>query len=128
MAEKEEGTARPFLKALVYERDGDLNLTWLFVFLMGLVGSLGFMSTVIFSPEASVLEKIAAWSFLGGAFMAVLIAAVPIAKAKILAQSSLPADFAKGIASVAQNVEQSTDVQEIFMRSQQNVPDLDEVG
>jgi hypothetical protein len=113
---KEHNT--PFWHSLVFETDGDLNLTWLFVLLMGGVGTVGFLWEIVVGPilgfAPSTIEKIAAWSFLAGAFASVLIAAIPIAKAKVLAKATLPGELAKSVASVGdQFVEQSTDIQEI---------------
>lgn len=119
---------RPFFDALVFEQDGDLNLTWLFVLVMGAFGSLGFIWVNIIAPLMGivipVLIQIASWSFLAGAFASVLIAAIPLAKAKILANSKLPADFAKSVASVAQAVETSTDVQELSTKSQEKTDEV----
>jgi hypothetical protein len=110
-------TPRTFLQALLYETDGDLNLTWLFVLIMGLVGSCGFVWSVIVAPllgiTVNTLVQIASWSFLAGAFASVLIAAIPLAKAKVLARATLPGELAKSVASVANNVETSTDIQEL---------------
>lgn len=104
-----------FFQALLYEKDGDLNLTWLFVLILGLIGAAGFLHVVF--AAAPVVEKIAAWSFLGGAFSLVVLAAIPIAKAKILANSRVPGEMAKSIASVTQGLEdpgQSSDIQDSY--------------
>jgi hypothetical protein len=108
---------RPFWHALVFEKDGDMNLTWLFVLALGAAGSLGFLWVTVLAPffgfPASAVVQIAAWSFLAGAFASVLIAAIPIAKAKVLAKATLPGELAKSVASVGDTfVEQSTDLQE----------------
>jgi hypothetical protein len=107
---------RKFFQALLYETDGDLNLTWLFVLIMGLVGSIGFVWAVIVAPflgiPVNTMVQIASWSFLAGAFASVLIAAIPLAKAKVLARATLPGDLAKAVSSVG-NVEASTDIQEL---------------
>jgi len=108
---------RRFFQALLYESDGDLNLTWLFVLVMGLTGSAGFLWSVVLAPlfgyTINTVVQIASWSFLAGAFASVLIAAIPISKAKILARATLPGDLAKAVSSVADNVEVSTDIQEL---------------
>lgn len=107
---------RQFFQALLYETDGDLNLTWLFVLLMGLMGSAGFFWSIILAPifgfTVNTLVQIASWSFLAGAFASVLIAAIPVSKAKILARATLPAELAKAVSNVG-NVETSTDIQEL---------------
>jgi hypothetical protein len=121
MAQEEKD--RPFFKALLFERDGDLNLTWLFTLLMGLVGSAGFVYTLI-TPGMSLPDRLAAWSFLAGAFASVLIAALPIAKAKILANAKLPSELSKNISSI-RDVTESTDIQEL---SQKYKPTEEEKG
>lgn len=112
---------RPFLKAILYEKDGDLNLTWLFVLIMGMMGSAGFVWSVIMAPifgyPVTTIVQIAAWSFLAGAFASVLIAAVPLAKAKILANATLPSELSKSIAEIADNVEGSTDLTEFINKN-----------
>lgn len=116
-----EDDNRPFFKALVYERDGDLNLAWLLVLLMGLAGIIGFI-WVIMIANASLPVQIAGWTFLGSAFVSVLIAAIPIAKAKILANSRLPGEVAKSIAEAGKsNVEISTDIMELSRSKHNNI-------
>lgn len=110
---------RPIWGSLFFTQDGDLDLTWLFVLIMGLVGVTGFLWVVVISP-ASLAIQVVAWAFLGAAFTSVLIAAIPVTKAKILAKSTLPTDLAKTIASAGCiNVETSTDVQEIIQTKQE---------
>ena len=107
---------RKFFQSLLYETDGDLNLTWLFVLLMGLMGSAGFLWSIVLGPlfgfTINTLVQIASWSFLAGAFASVLIAAIPVSKAKILARATLPGELAKAVSNVG-NVEASTDIQEL---------------
>lgn len=107
---------RKFFQSLLYETDGDLNLTWLFVLLMGLIGSAGFLWSIVLGPlfgfTINTLVQIASWSFLAGAFASVLIAAIPVSKAKILARATLPSELAKAVSNVG-NVEASTDIQEL---------------
>ncbi len=113
---------RPFWGSLVYTKDGDLDLSWCFVLLMGLCGVVGFLWVLIIHP-ASIPVQIAAWTFLGGAFVSVLIAAIPIAKAKILADSRVQVELAQSIASagMSPNVTASTDVYEV---SQSNAHEI----
>lgn len=117
---KIHGDHRPFWTALVFEKDGDLNLTWLFVFIMGMIGAAGFVHVVILSHGA-LLAQIAAWSFLGGSLASMLIAAIPLSKAKILARATLPGEIAKSIASVSvgEDPQVSTDIQELHMLQEQ---------
>jgi hypothetical protein len=116
---KIHGNHRPFWTALVFEKDGDLNLTWLFVFLLGMIGAAGFVHVVIFGHGA-LLAQIAAWSFLGGTLASMLIAAIPLSKAKILARATLPGEIAKSISSVVIGSDPgvSTDIQELSQRQQ----------
>lgn len=108
---------RPFLQALFFERDGDLNLTFFLLLIYSLIGAGAVIKTVIFGT-AHLAVQLASLSFLGTAFISLLIAAIPIAKAKILASSSLPAEVGKSISSVSvENVTTSTDIMEL---SQQN--------
>jgi hypothetical protein len=95
-------TCKTFMYRLFFTKEGDLDLGWFFVGLMGLVGSAGFMIEVLKNGHGSV----AGWAFLGSAFASVLIAAVPIAKARILAQSRVPGDVASGIAESASEIVQ----------------------
>lgn len=85
---------RPFWGSLFFTWDGELDLSWLFVFLMGLGGVIGFLFEVFNNGHGSI----AGWAFLGAAFSSVLIAAIPVAKAKILAESKVSGEVAKGIA------------------------------
>ncbi len=83
----------------LHERDGDLNPTWVFVAVYLAVGLLvcgGAISSG--SPTAIV----AALSFLGTVIVALLIAALPIAKSKVLARARLGA-VASGIAAASNN-------------------------
>jgi hypothetical protein len=131
MSEREDGyyteaDNRPFFKALVYERDGDLNLSWLLLLLYSLTGIASVIWTVIIKP-ASVAIQIASLSFMGSAFIALLIASIPYAKAKLLAKSNVPSDVAKAISSAGlRNVETSTDLMEL--RQITKINDIEEIG
>jgi hypothetical protein len=85
---------RPFFGALFFTSKGELDLSWFFVLCMGIAGVTGFLHEVFINKNASI----AAWSFLGSAFASILIAAVPINKARILANSRVPGEVATGIA------------------------------
>jgi hypothetical protein len=103
---------RPFFQALVFEKDGSLNLMWLFVLIMGLVASAGF-AYVLLTPRFTVIDRVAAWTMIGGSFASVLIGALPLAHAKILANAKLPGELANAISNVGRSVETSTDIQEL---------------
>ena len=106
---------RSFWEALFFEQDGAMNLSQMFASFFMLVGCFGFVWVVAIGPVLGYLQNIpmqlAAWSFIAGAMSAVLIAAIPISKAKILANATLPGDLAGKIASI-KNVEASTDMSE----------------
>jgi hypothetical protein len=76
---------------LFYTKCGDLDLSWFLVSMFSLMAAVGFAADIIKKGQPSWN----AWGFLGGAFMAVLIAAVPRDKARILAG-------AKSIGALAQ--------------------------
>ena len=84
---------RGFWRSLAFEKDGSLNLGWALSLLFAVVGVAGFVVVVVMRQDSSTLEKLAAWTFLIGAFAIVLIAALPIAKAKILADAKLPGEM-----------------------------------
>jgi hypothetical protein len=111
-----DNNSRPFWASLFFTKEGDMDLTWLFVLLMGLAGVFGFVWQLVHAASPT-LAIIAGWSFMGAAFASVLIAAIPISKAKILANSKLPGEIAKSISDVAHNVETSTDIQELSEKS-----------
>jgi hypothetical protein len=89
---------RKIWHALFFEKDGDLNLTWLFVLIMGIIGSAGFVYSLV-TPTLTIVDRLVAWAFISGSFMAVLLAAIPLAKAKLLSTSTLPVQFAETVLS-----------------------------
>lgn len=110
---------RPILGSLLFTREGDLDLSWLFVLLTGIAGVIVFVWINVFAIGVPVSVIISSWAFIGGAFTAVLVAAVPIAKAKILAKT-LPSDAARTIASAGLiNIEKSTDIFELSQQTQE---------
>jgi uncharacterized membrane protein len=121
-----ENTHRPFWASLVFEKDGDLNLTWLFVMLMGIIGSVGFVHATIIGHNISIVEKIAAWSFLGATLTSMLIAAIPLSKAKVLANATLPGEIAKDISSMAsiKVSDASTDLKEQYDKLNKTTKDI----
>ena len=86
---------RSFWRSLVFTTKGDLDLSWILTTLVCMVGVIGFLFEMISGHRASVLG----WSFLGTTFLSVLIAAVPISKARLLADSktieTLDSEFIK---------------------------------
>jgi hypothetical protein len=121
---------RTFWNALFFEKDDDLNLTFFFLALYSFVGMAAVIKTVIMG-DAAVVVQIASLAFLGSAFMGLLIAAIPYAKAKILARSSLPSDVAASISGLGtsgfrvRNDESSldSDIQEEYLKNN-NKPEI----
>jgi hypothetical protein len=113
-----ENNFRSFWASLFFTKDGDMDLTWLFVLLMGLAGVFGFVWQLV--KHSPTMAVIAGWSFLGAAFASVLIAAIPISKAKILANAKLPGDIARGISEAGKSVETSTDIEELSEKQDKN--------
>lgn len=68
--------------------------------MFALTACMGFVVEVFTDMGPTVF----AWSFLAGAFLTVMIAAVPIAKARLLANSRSIGDFAGSVASGGGNV------------------------
>jgi hypothetical protein len=85
---------------LFYTGDGDLDLSWILVVVFAIVGLTGFLAEAFSSHQVST----AAWSWLGGSFLSIVIAAVPIAKARLLANSKSLGDLARSIASAGGNI------------------------
>jgi hypothetical protein len=80
----------------LYERDGDLNPTWPLVVAFCVAGLVAVFGAILSRDKWAILG---AMSFLGTVIMALLISALPRDKAKILANSQLPANVAKGLNS-----------------------------
>lgn len=88
------------LHRLFYTGSGDLDLSWFLVLMFALTAITGFLVETFTTMGPTVW----AWSFLGGAFLTVMIAAVPIAKARLIANSRSIGDFSGSIASGGGNV------------------------
>lgn len=87
--------SRKFWNALIFTSEGHLDFSWLLTIVLCATGVSGFII------EACGLHlSVAAWTWLGASFSAVLIAAVPISKARILAKANLPGDIAKGMGQI----------------------------
>lgn len=111
------GDRRPFFEALVYEHDGSLNLSY--VFLMVLLGVVvaGCVAKLLKDGSLGTLE----WSFLGTTVMALIIGSIPLNRAKILAKSKLMERVNTGV--VLTPTETSTDVQELVTKQSVTKPD-----
>jgi hypothetical protein len=119
----EDAKERSVVAALFFTKNGDLDLTWLFVFIMGMIGSYVFLHVNVFQRDSSIIEKVVSWSFLAGAFSLIVLAAIPLAKTKVLADAKLPGEMAKNVGDAAKGItiiptETSTDVQELVKKQQ----------
>jgi len=112
------GHNRKLRQAIFFEKDGDLNMSQALIVLVSIVGMIGFLATVVFFRDESIVVKITAWSFLGAVFTSLLIGSLPIAKAKILSQSKLPSEVSSILAGITDNIETSTDLKEITEKQQ----------
>lgn len=85
---------------LFYTSAGDLDLSWFLVCVCIVLASFGFVT------EAVKQDKIsnAAWSFLAGAFISVLMAAIPINKARVIANAKSIGAFSSAVGSSGGNV------------------------
>lgn len=79
---------RPFWIALIFERNGDLNLTWLFLTLYAVMGLIACGVVLVTVPLVPVMV-VAVFAFLQLGVLTFTISAVPIARAKILAESKV---------------------------------------
>ena len=79
----------------LYERDGDLNPTWIMVVVLDIVGIVVCIGALI---SRNPYAMVAALAFLGAIIVAHLISALPRDKAKILANARSVGDTARGIA------------------------------
>lgn len=75
----------------LYERDGDLNPTWIFVTVYLLLGVVVVAAAVIFRSATAIIASL---SYLATVTVALLISALPRDKAKILARANLAATSA----------------------------------
>ena len=100
----EEASERSLVAALFFTKEGNLDLTWLFVFIMGMIGSYGFIHVNVIVRESSIVEKVVSWSFLAGAFSLIVLAAIPLAKTKVLADAQLPGNMAKSVGDAAKGI------------------------
>lgn len=99
----------------LYERDGDLNPTWILVVAYSVMGLVAAVGAVV---SGSPIAMVAALSFLGAMIVALLISALPRDKAKILAQSRAMGDVARGIAHSRPygDSTEAFDVDDVFTR------------
>lgn len=87
--------------SMFFTKEGHLDLTWLLVSVYSLAGAGGFVVELLWAGHRA---SVAAWSFLGASLLALLIAAVPIAKARLLARGTAPGAVAQAIARSAQDL------------------------
>lgn len=85
------------LARLCFTCEGHLDLSWLLVIVFTLLAIVGTCAELWGAQRPSPWW----WAWLGGAYLAVLIAAVPIAKARILASSRTLESSAGALGSAA---------------------------
>ena len=81
----------------LYERDGDLNPTWIFVTMYLILGAFSVIGAML---SREPLAMVAALSFLATMILALLMSALPISKAKVLARARLGEAVADSVAGV----------------------------
>jgi hypothetical protein len=89
----------------LYERDGDLNPTWIFVTCFI---ALGLVLCIAAIASRNALALIAAMSFCAMMIVALLMSALPINKAKILSRAKL-GDIGRGVTGRAREYGGSTE-------------------
>lgn len=106
------------LYRLFFTKEDELDLGYLLLL-------VGFFNAVVFfdlSALGYASISLPAWSFMGGVIGMCFIAGSTIAKARLIANSTMVGDLTKGIAS-ARSVEASTDVQELSANGTKTLPD-----
>jgi len=121
----EDAKERSLAAALFFTKEGNLDLTWLFVFVMGMIGSYGFIHVNVIVRESSIVEKVVSWSFLAGAFSLIVLAAIPLAKTKVLADAKLPGEMANAVGNAAKGItiiptNTDTDVKDLITKNGPN--------
>ena len=79
----------------LYTTEGHLDPTWLMVAVTLSVMLLGFVGELVLGHPISA----AAWAAVAAMCSSLLIAAVPVSKARLLAKATMPGSVAQGIAS-----------------------------
>lgn len=81
---------------IFFERDGDLNPTWLFVIIYLIIGAVGSVVAMFTGHPQALLASL---GFVASMTVTLLISALPRDRAKILANSKAPGDIARGVAA-----------------------------
>lgn len=76
------------------KHDDELDLGWVLL----LLAFFPAITVWVLAAFGVAKVTIAAWSFMGSLLASLLIAGIPIARARILAKSQLPGEVAQGIA------------------------------
>jgi hypothetical protein len=120
---------RKFKEAILFEKDGSLNLSQLILCILTVMGVVGFLTVVVIHP-ANLAVQLAAFGFLVSTFLATLIASIPIDKAKILAESKLPSDAARAITGIQEvtSSTSSTDLQEGWNKEHKKKDKKEDIG
>lgn len=77
--------------------DDELDLGWVLL-LLAFIPAISIWVAAAFGVAK---VTVAAWSFMGSLLASLLIAGIPIARARILANSKLPGEVAQGIATAS---------------------------
>lgn len=78
---------------LLRTKEGDLDLSWVLLVAVAVSVLVGFLAEVLLGKRASPW----AWGTMTGIFAGVLVAAVPIAKARLLARHNVVGQAAAGV-------------------------------
>lgn len=79
---------------LLHTKSGDFDATWILLLILSSGGLLGFLVETFKSGHATN----AAWAWLAATQAAVLLAAIPVSKARLIASATLPGSIVTPIA------------------------------
>lgn len=100
---------RSFWNGLWFEKDGDFNPGYALTGLVILALVFGFVWVMI-SPF-TVLMQVVAFSSLITSLGIISLVAVPLSKAKVMANAKMPSEVGRAV--IPDNIETSTDIQEL---------------
>lgn len=100
---------RSFWNGLWFEKDGDFNPGYALTGLVIMSLIFGFVWVIV--AKYSITVQIVSFSSLITALGIISIVAVPLGKAKVLANAKMPSEVGKAV--IPDNIETSTDVREL---------------
>lgn len=103
---------RSWWNGLWFEKDGDFNPGYALTGLVILALVFGFTWVIV--AKYSMTLQIVAFSTLVTTLGIISIVAVPLNKAKVLANAKMPAEVGKAV--IPDNIETSTDIQELSQK------------